>query len=387
MKTKLEFKIVLAFFCFLSFGIFTTSAKQKIACVGNSITANFGLYQNQGYPAQMQVLLGSTNWKVTNFGVSGRTMLKNGDEPYWNEIAYTNAKAFLPNSVIIELGTNDSKPANWTPHGSEFVSNYEEMIQVFQNLSSKPEVWISLCPPGNFEPWTILLVNIRDIVNPKIKQIALESGVGLIDLFDAFNGYSPNWYNTYLFLSDSVHPTQAGDSVIAYKVKEMMTMPKPQLTYTNGKIVSPTANGYQWYYNGVLILSSDGGNDQELVPTKIGRYKVSLKLNATNETRIVSNEIEITSLATELIENKDLSNLKIYPNPSTSGYLNIEMPENLSGIYQLAVYDLKGKNVMNQQITSSTKTLNIGVLANGVYMFQVKDQRSVLTTQMIKCGL
>jgi len=32
--------------------------------------------------AQMQALLGTTSWSVGNFGVSARTMLKNGDMPY-----------------------------------------------------------------------------------------------------------------------------------------------------------------------------------------------------------------------------------------------------------------------------------------------------------------
>ena len=60
--------------------------------------------------AQMQALLGTTSWSVGNFGVSARTMLKNDDMPYWNEQSYTNSKTYLPDIVLIELGTNDAKP-------------------------------------------------------------------------------------------------------------------------------------------------------------------------------------------------------------------------------------------------------------------------------------
>jgi len=86
--------------------------KQKISCVGNSITYGYGLSNpsTQSYPAQMQALLGTTSWSVGNFRVSARTMLKNGDMPYWNEQSYTNSKTYLPDFVLIELGTNDAKP-------------------------------------------------------------------------------------------------------------------------------------------------------------------------------------------------------------------------------------------------------------------------------------
>ncbi|HEY5508782.1 MAG TPA: GDSL-type esterase/lipase family protein, partial [Paludibacter sp.] len=157
--------------------------KQKISCVGNSITRGGGLSSPsiQSYPAQLQALLGSTSWTVGNFGVDSRTMLKNGDNPYWNDPAFTNAKNYLPNFVVIELGTNDAKSWNWNNRGNEFVSNYKEMITVFRGLTSKPDVWITLVPPGNNPSMYILGVVLKDSVNKRIKQVALQSGVGLID--------------------------------------------------------------------------------------------------------------------------------------------------------------------------------------------------------------
>jgi len=78
-------------FCFLgafAFAILTCaySTPVKIACVGDSITEGSGLTSpaTQSYPARLQRLLG-TNYNVRNFGVSGRTLLKQGDFPYWKE--------------------------------------------------------------------------------------------------------------------------------------------------------------------------------------------------------------------------------------------------------------------------------------------------------------
>ena len=53
-------------------------------------------------------MLGEAYW-VKNFGVSARTLLNKGDNPYMNEKAYQDALAFNPNIVVIKLGTNDRK--------------------------------------------------------------------------------------------------------------------------------------------------------------------------------------------------------------------------------------------------------------------------------------
>ena len=63
------------------------SAKEtvlKVACVGDSITEGSGLKNKalESYPAQLGEILGE-GFEAGNFGHSGRTMLKDGDAPYW----------------------------------------------------------------------------------------------------------------------------------------------------------------------------------------------------------------------------------------------------------------------------------------------------------------
>ena len=86
----------------------------KIACIGNSIT--YGAFipnrEKNSYPAQLQAYLGK-DYEVRNFGVSGSTLLSKGDFPYINTHAYMDSQKFLPDIVLIKLGTNDTKPQNW----------------------------------------------------------------------------------------------------------------------------------------------------------------------------------------------------------------------------------------------------------------------------------
>ena len=80
----------------------------KLACIGNSITYGYGIEDRDrdSYPAQLDRML-SDRWEVQNFGVSGATLLKDGNKPYWNESAFAAALAFKPDIVVIQLGTND----------------------------------------------------------------------------------------------------------------------------------------------------------------------------------------------------------------------------------------------------------------------------------------
>jgi hypothetical protein len=130
-------------------------------------------------------------------------------------------------------------------------------------------------------------------VNPKIKEVALEMGLGLIDLYSEFDSIRTEW-----FLPDSVHPTIAGAGIIAQKVKEMLLMPKPEISLLNGKVTAPDGDDFQRYIDGIPVATDKGGRQKEMIVSKSGKYKVSDKLSADNETRIVSKELDVALLPT-----------------------------------------------------------------------------------------
>jgi len=346
--------------------------KQKISCVGNSITYGYGLSSpsTQSYPAQMQALLGTSSWSVGNFGVSARTMLKKGDLPYWNEQSFTNSKTYLPNFVMIELGTNDAKSWNWNNRGNEFVSNYKEMITIFRNLSSKPDVWIGLIPPGEHTSWSIFQNIVKDSVNARIKQIALESGVGLIDLFDPFIVNATVWYNPTKLQTDSIHPTTAGAALIAQKVKEMILMPKPEIIFSNGMVTAPDGADYQWYLNGIPVAAVMGGKSKEMNVTVSGIYKVSIKLSVANETRIVSKELDVTFTSVRPIY---ANKIQVYPNPSFD-FIQVQTDK----IEKNATYtmtDLSGIVWLKGKLLNGQGKINISKLSKGTFLLTIGNEQ------------
>ena len=163
MKSNVLFIVLIAV---LMVGV--ANAK-RVACVGDSITYGSGIADrtHDSYPAQLEQLLKQydTAWEVDNFGVSGATLLHNGDRPYIQESAYNSALASEPDIVIIKLGSNDSKPHNWV-HRDEYVSDYLAMIDVFRALPSSPEVWICKPVPAFYTNFSISPTVIHDEILP-----------------------------------------------------------------------------------------------------------------------------------------------------------------------------------------------------------------------------
>jgi lysophospholipase L1-like esterase len=178
----------------------------KVACVGDSITQGVGAKPGHAYPAQLQVLLGD-GYRVGNFGVSGRTLLKKGDFPYWKEHRYQAALAMEPAIVIIMLGTNDTKPQNWK-HEAEFDADYRELVKSFQSLKSRPKIFVCRPVPvpgqGNYG---INEENVRKEI-PRVDALAKELGCGVIDMHAALEKYPE-------MLPDRVHPNTAGAGEMA----------------------------------------------------------------------------------------------------------------------------------------------------------------------------
>lgn len=202
------------YFSFLCLFLFSLSASAqspiKIACVGNSITQGPGRDNPDSYPLQMQALLGEA-YLVKNFGVSGRTLLRKGDFPYWNEPQFQEVKDFAPDILVIMLGTNDSKPQNWV-HKADFRKDYLDMIAEFrQNMPVDGKVYVIMPVPVTKDNFGITANVMNNEQRMMIMDIAQSSASELIDL------YTPLMDKAEL-LPDGVHPNKEGLGIMAQVV-------------------------------------------------------------------------------------------------------------------------------------------------------------------------
>ena len=110
--------------------------KKHIACIGDSITYGAGVgmkHNTQSYPAYLQKLV-SDECQVLNYGISGRTLLDEGDMPYTKEKQFNASLDVKADIYIIMLGTNDSKPHNWNKAGNKFKEELIEFL-LLKNIS------------------------------------------------------------------------------------------------------------------------------------------------------------------------------------------------------------------------------------------------------------
>ncbi|MBD2753852.1 GDSL-type esterase/lipase family protein [Spirosoma validum] len=190
----------------------------RIACVGNSITygATLTNRDQDSYPAQLQRLLG-TGYDVMNFGVSGRTLLRETTNPYTATDKYQEALKSNPNIVLIKLGTNDSR-LPYRLKIDQFVGDYKTLIQSFKTLPTNPRI-ILLLPVASYLTDTTRQTDaaILKHIIPRIRQVAFEEKLELIDL------HSLTVKDSLLF-PDKLHPSVTGTTRIAKRLYEAITL-------------------------------------------------------------------------------------------------------------------------------------------------------------------
>ncbi len=207
---------------------YATDRKLKIACVGDSITAQNPAYWSQvhanistsGKTGYMQGYLSNTNYEVKGYGVSGATALfkgvdyvnsaTNGPKAYVDQPAYENSLKYGADIVVIMLGTNDSKNVNWPYYGDEFLENYIRIIRSYQDSASKPMVFVALPPTVYSENRWQGISNpiIEQEIIPALREAAAVTGAIVIDTHTATKNAAEHF-------SDGVHPsTPEGKALI-----------------------------------------------------------------------------------------------------------------------------------------------------------------------------
>lgn len=272
-------------------------AAGKVACVGNSITYGYGIESwpdQTSYPHHLQGMLrkNAPSDTVENFGVSGLTVRKDDQASYWNGYRFAPAIEFAADTVIIELGTNDSKsyttwntPAQNAAVDSAITADFEALIDTFQ-VKSKPHIFICLAPYVNNVEWNILDTAVVKRVNPAILQAGLEKGVNVIDLHSRFSALeNPSWY-----LEDMVHPSVEGAKHLAEIVYAHLQMDTLLVTQDGSTLKAPKGFGYQWYKDGKLL---DGETRETLEVSEVGEYKVSVKVDENTLSRIVTAPLKV----------------------------------------------------------------------------------------------
>lgn len=190
--------------------------KKLIACIGDSITFGAGVKgrRDQTWEYYLNQKLGD-EFQVLNYGISGRTLQNEGDQPYTKERFYKISQEVKAGTYILMLGTNDAKPYNWN------LKRYENellfFVRSYTDLPHKPRV-ILMTPPKCFpDPETGIVgydidaENIDRYITDIVKKTAWQLKIELIDLYELTRDH-PEWFD------DGVHPNDLGNLMLAEEI-------------------------------------------------------------------------------------------------------------------------------------------------------------------------
>lgn len=198
----------------------------KVACVGDSITYGHGItdWAENNYPAQLQKILGDA-YHVANFGSSGACVNPDGDQPYISREVYQNGLDYEADILVFMLGTNDSKPENWT-NIDDFMKDYKELLNSYLiGTHRTSEIYVGLCAECYYTDEHNPSTGIAeyDIQPAIVDEIAAEieayfaqypEKIQIIDIHTLTEAH-PEWFE-----KDGIHPNNDGARAIAELVAE-----------------------------------------------------------------------------------------------------------------------------------------------------------------------
>lgn len=264
----------------------------KVACVGDSITSGSGIPDREtgSYPAQLQSILGQ-EFEVKNFASENASMSPDPPSPYVETPQFKEALKFLPNVVLINLGTYDSLPQPWS-QSWKFRIAYQDMISQFRALPSKPAIWlVKPVPAFKSEDKGINARIIEEEILPLIDGIAAKAGAPVIDLNAPFRkrpGLFP----------DGILPNAEGAGEMAKTIAPLLQKYRDQAPPQPSRLSYPPAE------NGVIWDDTAATFWEDAYPVGNGRLGAMPFGSFPNE-RILLNEETIWSNHTQMYEEEN----------------------------------------------------------------------------------
>jgi len=164
-------------------------------------------------------LLGD-GYHVNSYGVSGRAVQDNSDQPYRALPHYEESVSYDADIIVFMMGSNDTKPENWFGEES-FKASLMDLLDDYTQGDKKPVIYICTTPACFFMEDSVgeltshdLRPAYADIIAEIVRETAEELGYPVIDIH-ALTKENPQW-----FAKDGVHPNNEGAAAIAQAVYE-----------------------------------------------------------------------------------------------------------------------------------------------------------------------
>jgi hypothetical protein len=228
-------------------------------------------------------------------------------------------------------------------------------------------VWVrAICSDGTTSEWTsisfttlIQAPGCGESISQYNYPNASSGGSTFDDNFDIANDYS----------ADLLFSTTAGDQDGDGNTDNISVT-----------ISGSTENNYDWVFitngAGELLYGPASGTQDAVVTSADGTINVYLAADTSVQGGPISFDVSCAGLS---VNDFDLSDLMIYPNPANGDYVTIQ--SSVSGEKNIEVYDITGKRLINTILNSDK--LDVRSVSSGVYLVKVTIQGQTKVSKLI----
>jgi hypothetical protein len=315
------------------------------------VIATWPAPQNVAYDLSITELLCGTPTNLTVLNVTSvgaDVSWDAGEAVSWEYVSSTSEDSSIPT----EAGESLSEP---------------NVSIVDLNPLSAYTVWVrAICEDGSVSDWTSVSF-ATSLQSPECGESisgydypnASSGGSTFDDNFDIANDYS----------ADLLFSTTAGDQDGDGTVDEVSVT-----------ISGSTELNYDWVFAtngaGELLYGPASGTQDAYVTSTDGTINVYLAADGSVMGGPVTFDVSCAGLS---INDFDLSDLKLYPNPVNGDYVTIQ--SSVSGEKNIEVYDITGKRLINTILNSDK--LDISSVSSGVYLVKVTIQGQTKVSKLI----
>ncbi|MCB0706452.1 MAG: VCBS repeat-containing protein [Saprospiraceae bacterium] len=142
-------------------------------------------------------------------------------------------------------------------------------------------------------------------------------------------------------------------------------------------------SNYFWEVVGGEIISGQGTAIVEIIwePGITGMLSIT-ETNAAGCAMMATLSVDIILVG---LQNLASSPVQLYPNP-VSDLLFFDLRDWFDQNTQLSLYDINGRKILDQVVPSSSGTLNMGLIPNGVYQIVFKKETETITSKIVVCN-
>jgi hypothetical protein len=264
-----------------------------------------------------------------------------------------NVLASLTGSVTSTICNGGSVTVNGTTYNAANPSGTE----IYSNVG-----------PNNCDSVVTVNLNVLASLTGSVTSTICNEGSVIVN-GTTYNAANPSGTEIY----SNVGPNNC-DSVVTVNLNVLAAI---DISVTNSAPIltsNQAGASYQWLdcNNGYAIIPS--ATNQSYTTTTVGNFAVEITVGNCVDTSACEN-INITGL-NEL----DISNLSIYPNP-TRGELNIEFAN--TEVSTIQIINMIGETIYHFQNVDSKLTVDLSSMGQGVYFVRIDDGVKLTTRKII----